>query len=295
MTYLQPTVIDTFPAFLGMWEKWRNAPLPDQIYAWKTEYLGHWPELLKKQQDCYLEEEEDWERIARERIFPHLGARLPAMKQAHANLLHTAEGVATASQKALSARFEIVLVIYVGIGCGAGWATTYQGLPAVLFGLENVAECGWIEPPALTGLIAHEIAHVVHEVWRGEDRLPKQHGPWWQLYTEGFAQRCEHLILGEDTWHMRAQSTSTEWVDWCMTHRAWLAAEFLCRVDRGQSVRPFFGSWFKLRGYSQTGYYLGHEAIRWLERKKSLRQLALLEEIEPALRAALHEMEGAGP
>lgn len=30
--------------------------------------------------------------------------------------------------------------IYVGDGCGAGWVMTYQDLPAILFGLENMAE-----------------------------------------------------------------------------------------------------------------------------------------------------------
>ncbi len=294
MTGSPPSVLDTFPAFLETWAKWRNAPLSDQIDAWQTEYLGHWPELLEKQQECYSSEGFDWRRIAVERIFPSLDSRLPAMKLAHTNLLLVAEDAVAAARKVLSFDFDIVLVVYVGIGCGAGWATTYQGSPAVLFGLENIAECGWTEPPALVGLIAHEIAHVVHESWRESRRLPKLKGPWWQLYEEGFAQRCEHLILRHDTWRMRSLVDGTDWLDWCTANRAWLASEFLRRVETGESVRPFFGSWYDLRGHRQTGYYLGHELIRSLESQQSLRELALLEEIEPALRCVLEEMVAAG-
>jgi hypothetical protein len=283
-------IIDTFPAFLETWAGCRTAPLDQQIEAWQSIYLSRWPELLAKQRACYASEGVDWQQIARERIFPFLDGRLPAMQTAHANLVCTAEAVVSAARQVLAFQGDLVLVIYVGIGCGAGWATTFQGSPAVLFGLENMAECGWTEPLTLQGLIAHEIAHVVHEIWREGHGLQKEEGPWWQLYEEGFAQRCEHVILGKDSWHMNVLSAGGDWLAWCLEQRQWLATEFLRRVDQGESVRPFFGSWYDLRGHTQCGYFLGHELIRRLERQHDLRELALLEDVERQLRTPLAQM-----
>jgi hypothetical protein len=77
------------------------------------------------------------------------------------------------------------------------------------------------------------------------------------------------------------------WLDWCQAHRGWLATEFLRMVDREAPVRPFFGSWFEFRGWKQTGYYLGHEVIRYLERSLALAEIALLEDFETTMRHGL--------
>ena len=81
----------------------------------------------------------------------------------------------------------------------------------------------------------------------------------------------------------------------CRTGRTsrtrWLAAEFLRRVDQGEDMRPFFGSWFDLRGKKQTGYFLGHELIARLQQRMSLRDVALLTDIESHLRPLLIQME----
>jgi hypothetical protein len=290
MTGGRTTLVDTYPAFLAFWDRWRRAPLEAQIEAWRTDYLAPWPELVAKQQECYAREDIDWRQIARERIFSNLGDRLPAMEEAHRNLLDTARPVVAEAREALEFQFQITLVVYVGIGCGAGWATTYEGTPAVLFGLENIAECGWQQCAPLRGLIAHEIGHTVHEFRRTQQGLAKGEGPWWQLYEEGFAQRCEHLVLGQDTWHMRGVAEGTDWIHWCTEHRAWLAAEFLRCVEQGESVGPFFGSWYNLRGRSQCGYFLGHELLRLLEAECDFQELALLEDVQTALLKPLTDM-----
>ncbi len=107
-----------------------------------------------------------------------------------------------ASQR-LELNFNITLVIYVGIGCGAGWTTTYSGQPSILLGLENIAEQKWHTKSKLQCLISHEIGHLVHMKWRDEwETFEKNEDPLFQLYSEGFAQRCEHVIVGKETWHM---------------------------------------------------------------------------------------------
>jgi hypothetical protein len=72
--------------------------------------------------------------------------------------------------------------------------------------------------------------------------------------------------------------------------QSWLAAEFLRAADRGESVRPFFGSWYDIEGHSQTGYFLGQALIRELEADLTLDTIALLEAGDPSLRASLEKL-----
>jgi hypothetical protein len=281
-------LVDTFPAFLTYWADAEHKPLDEQIESWSTGYMSKWPELLAKQIEDYSAQDVDWRQIARDKVFPYLAERLPAMQEAHRNLLKLCEPVYSRAQQVLGLDCDAGFVVYVGIGCGAGWVTPFGDSLAILFGLESITECGWSEPEALTGLIAHEIGHLAHYHWRAECGKPTGSSPWWQLYEEGFAQYCESLIRGTEVGHQAAQSKG-EWLAWCQGHKGWLAAEFLKTVDAGQSVTPFFGSWSEIRGKSQTGYFLGREAIEELEKRFSLKEIALLEDAEGSLRPILEQ------
>jgi hypothetical protein len=48
------------------------------------------------------------------------------------------------------------------------------------------------------------------------------------------------------------------------------------RIERQEQAKEFFGSWFSIRGKKQTGYFLGHEFIRALEKAICLKEVALL-------------------
>jgi hypothetical protein len=170
--------------------------------------------------------------------------------------------------------FEILFMMYVGIGCGAGWATRFEGTPACLFGLENVVECGWTERDALAALTAHEVGHLLHFEWRKRKGIELCEGPMWQLYEEGFAQRCEHITMDQDTWHQQVGQTG--WVEWCNRNLGELAAQFLELVDAGEPVTPFFGSWFDIQGWRQSGYYLGHEIVSAWIADEGIEKVALI-------------------
>jgi hypothetical protein len=287
---VKTNIIDTFPAFLAYWKAAQSKPLDAQIEAWARDYMSEWPELLQKQQDDYADQDIEWRQVARERVFPNLGDRLPAMQVAHKNLLRVCGPIFSAARRVLEFQSDVLFVIYVGIGCGAGWVTRFQGAPAVLFGLENIAECEWSELKPISGLVAHEIGHLVHDHWRAQRGKPSGSGPWWQIYREGLAQRCEHLILGQETWHMKGSGDSEGWLEWCQDHRGWLAAEFLRAVDTGESVRLFFGSWFDICGHRQTGYYLGHELIKQLENDLTREEIALLDSDTTRFRSELERL-----
>lgn len=278
-------IVDTFPAFLDYWEKSQGLPLDVQIDRRAEDYLAVWPELLALQIDDYREQDIDWREIARQKIFPILPERLPAMQTVHANLLAAGESIYQKTLQTLEININALFVIHVGIGCGAGWVTHFNGMPAILFGLENIAASGWHELDAISGLIAHELGHLVHCAWRERLGRATGSGPWWQLYEEGFAQYCESLLLESSIWH-QAQSDG-DWLRRCQDNWDWLAAEFIRRVDSGETVTPFFGSWFELHGKPETGYFLGCEAIQYLAKVRPLQEIARLADPAVVLRPIL--------
>jgi hypothetical protein len=278
-------IVDTFPRFLAYWEKSQGVPLDVQIDRWAEDYLFSWPDLLALQIDDYREQNIDWREIASQKIFPALGERLPAMQAAHANLLAAGESIYRKTLQTLEVNIDALFVIHVGIGCGAGWVTKYNGRPAILFGLDNIAESGWHEPEAISGLIAHEFGHLVHFDWREGQGRVNGSGPWWQLYEEGFAQYCERLLLELPSWHQ--MHSDEDWLRWCQAKRSWLAGEFIRRVNLGEAITPFFGSWFDLLGRQETGYFLGGEAVQRLASEFTLQEIALLDDFELVLRPIL--------
>ena len=286
------TCIDTFPSFLVYWAEVERSPLEDQIESWANEYLLQWPELLAIQIEDYAAQNLDWRQIAREKVFPYLAGRLPAIKDAHQNLLECCEPIYTKAQAAIGFDANTTFVLHVGIGCGAGWATSFRGNPAILFGLENIAECGWSALETIKGLVAHEIGHLVHASWRSQYGKSPGSGPWWQLYEEGFAQACESLILDTELVHQVDPGKGSDWLVWCQEHTGWLAAEFLKTVDAGQPVSVFFGSWFEICGRSETGYFLGQEVIKELMKQAGLKDIASLDNIEAVTRPVLEKMAG---
>lgn len=282
------TILDTYSEFLSYWEKHKNLPVKEQIEGWASEYMVLWPDLLEKQQENYRDIKEDWRNIAEEKVFPFLHSRLNPMQEAHANLIEFIRPIHRSAMKIFNIdNFDVLYVIYTGIGCGAGWVTTLRNSQAILFGLEMIAECNWTDPDSLKGLIAHEIGHAIHGKLRQDSELNQEKGPWWQLYTEGYAERCEQIIIGQNHWHEGAGLNNPDWLEWCTANKGLLAGKFLQLVEEKADVSPFFGSWFDIQGYRQCGYYLGHEVILDLEKKCDIRKLALLKDIKLAIQPVL--------
>ena len=279
-------IVDTFPAFLSYWTAAREKAFEDQIELWAGEYLSYWPELLEAQIQDYSEQDLDWRQVAREKVFPFLQERLPAMQEARANLLSLAPGIFSKAGQILDFEASTCFVIHVGIGCGAGWVRPFENKESILFGLENIAECGWSDPEAIAGLVAHEVGHLAHFCIRAEDGKEPGNGPWWQLYTEGFAHSCERLL--NDSY--RQENRDDGWLTWCRQNKSRLASRFLQAAEEGQPVNPFFGSWLEIEGHSETGYFLGHELIQALVEGMSFQEIARLDDFEKYSRTILEEM-----
>jgi hypothetical protein len=290
-----PTIqlLDTFPEFEKFWRSARFEPIDVQIERWEREYMAPWPELLKKLKQSYAEEGADWKRIARTKVFPYLAERMPRMRRLHRNLLRILPGDWRRTKQALKLDFKVRFVIYVGIGVGAGWATEYGGMPACLFGIENAAGYASGADGGYPASIAHEVAHIAHNQWRlrnGMGGIEGPRSPYWHLYEEGFATECERRILDTKTFRMR--TGRKDWLPWCESHRSWLAKKFLHDTRARKSIRPFFGSWYNIHGYSECGYFLGAEIIREWTKSASLMEVATLSEaaIRKRARATLDLM-----
>jgi hypothetical protein len=273
-------VIDTFPQFLEIWPELQvvnNSQKPD---LWLGKYMSQYTELVQKQLDSYAEDRSDWRSTALDHVFPYLNDRLARMEEAHSALPHVLEDTIGRSRSRFLFPDQLVVVIYVGIGCGAGWATKYYGKPAILLGLENIAECGWQSPASLTGLISHELGHLFHQEARKDLPVKPVIPQYWTLYVEGFAQRFEHWLAGVNTWHMAQGINQEDWLDWCKSNLSYLAALYLDRTSRNETVNDFFGHWFNIEGRKQVGYFLGHELIQYLEQRKSVLEIARLDLVD---------------
>jgi hypothetical protein len=291
-------ILDTFPRFERLWPSINHLSTKQQIDAWADTYLKHWPELLAKQVENYSEVGVDWRSVANRRIFPNLESRFHAMQRIHRVLLRQIPRAARQIGERLGVEFPIRCAIYVGVGCGAGWATTYQGTPAVLFGLENAAELAWSDSTSVRALVTHELAHLVHDRWRFRAKrasLKDHSGVWWNLYAEGFATHCERNLGALGGSHSLPRKR--DWLPWCQAHRRFLAREFLRTVTARRSTKRFFGSWYRLREHIETGYFLGSEMVREWERTAPLQSIALWElpEIRERGHSALRKMADEPP
>ena len=108
---------------------------------------------------------------------------------------------------------ETDIILYFSCN-GAGWATSLDGRDAVLLGIEKIIELNWQDESAMQALIFHEIGHIWHKTYgnlypearsEGEKSLA-------QLYQEGLAMVCEHILCQDDRYYHQNQNG---WLDWC--------------------------------------------------------------------------------
>lgn len=287
------TIVDTFSSFEEYWREVRGRPVDAQIDSWLSGYMSHWPELRDKQLGDRESDGLDWRALAREHVFPFLAERYPAVAEARGSLLKCLEPICRQAADALGLDFGITCVLYVGVGLGAGWATVYDGAPAVLFGLEQMAALNWTDVTSAGMLAAHEIGHLVHRHWREASRCDKCDGPFGDLCSEGFATECEHIILGREDWGPERYQPG--WLGWCRENRSWLAREFLRIAEAGEPMNVFYGDWLKLRGWSQCGYFLGHEVIAAWRSEMGLKPIAAMGSVAIARHVMQTLRQMAGP
>lgn len=111
-------------------------------------------------------------------------------------------------------QIDINIILYLGLCNGAGWATTLDGKNTVLLGVEKIIELDWGDETNMRALILHEIGHLWHKM-NGNLYIPdftKRRKAIQQLYQEGVAMVCEHILCGDDDFYHQDKDG---WLDWC--------------------------------------------------------------------------------
>ena len=170
---------------------------------------------------------------------------------------------------------DIHIVLYLGLCNGAGWATSLNGKNTVLLGIEKIIELNWGDERNMRALILHEVGHLWHKM-HGKLYLPdftKRRKGIQQLYQEGVAMVCEHILCGDDDFFHQDKDG---WLQWCYANENELKREYLRRLDSKESIQDFFGDWCSYKGHSDTGYFLGSRFVRHLMKTHSLQEIANL-------------------
>lgn len=168
---------------------------------------------------------------------------------------------------------DINIVLYLGLCNGAGWATTLDGKNTVLLGIEKIIELGWGDETNMRALILHEIGHLWHKL-NGNLHIPeytKRRKGIAQLYCEGVAMVCEHILCGYDEFYHQDKNG---WLNWCYENENDIKKEYLRRLNEKESVQDFFGDWCSYNGRSDVGYFLGCRFVRFLMKADSLKEIA---------------------
>ena len=168
---------------------------------------------------------------------------------------------------------DINIILYLGLCNGAGWATTLDGKNTVLLGIEKIIELNWGDEINMRALILHEIGHLWHKT-NGKLYIPdftKRRKAIQQLYQEGVAMVCEHILCGDDEFY---HQNKDGWLEWCYKNENRIKREYLRRLDKKESVQDFFGDWCSYNGHSDVGYFLGCRFVRYLMKTHSLKEIA---------------------
>ena len=168
---------------------------------------------------------------------------------------------------------DINIILYLGLCNGAGWATTLDGKDTVLLGIEKIIELDWGDETNMRALILHEIGHLWHKL-NGNLHIPeytKRRKGIAQLYCEGVAMVCEHILCGDDEFY---HQNKDGWLDWCYKNENQIKREYLRRLDKKESVQDFFGDWCSYNGHSDVGYFLGCRFVEHLIKTHTLKEIA---------------------
>ena len=164
------------------------------------------------------------------------------------------------------------VILYLGLGNAAGWATTIKNQKVVLIGLEKIIELGWYNESDIQDLIYHELGHIYHSLFEHKELfMNKKKQAVQQLYREGIAMVFEQTLCDDIS---RYHQNVDDWLNWCIDNDKLIKAEYLKKIQNKENVQNFFGDWCGFMGHSDVGYYLGTAFVRFLIKDYSLQEIA---------------------
>ncbi len=170
--------------------------------------------------------------------------------------------------------FDLKIIIYIGLGIFAGWATLFENSLTIIFDLVKIDELNWGSYKKLSGLFSHELSHLIHMNLRKDCKeFEEEVEPVFLLYIEGFAQKFGENFVKGDIWYM----FNDKELNWCKENINFLKEEYYNRVEIGESINDFFGDWYNIKGKKMTGYFLGYRFIEFLEENFDIINISKIE------------------
>lgn len=197
---------------------------------------------------------------------------IEAVETAHQSFVKVTQNLSDRIKDKLNIDLDVTIILYLGLGNGAGWATTVNNQKVVLIGIEKVIELGWCSENDMQDLIYHELGHIYHSRFeRKELFMSKRKRAVQQLYREGVAMVFEQILCNDNR---RFHQNVNGWLSWCKENEDLIKTEYLNRLNHNESIQDFFGDWCSFLGYSDVGYYLGTVFVRFLMNNYSLQEIA---------------------
>lgn len=194
-------------------------------------------------------------------------------KAAHDSFVNVTNEIEKKIYNKFGVELDVTIIFYLGLCNGAGWATSFNGKPAVLLGIEKIVELDWCDEKSMINLIYHELGHIWHFMYESKGRilLSKKEKAMQQLYREGVAMTFEQILCEDDDYF---HQNKENWLQWCSENENQIKKEFLKRLKKGESVQDFFGDWRLYKNHSDVGYFLGNKFVRFLMQKYDFEEIA---------------------
>jgi len=259
------TIIDTYHEIIALFNEMNGT---FNIDLWERYASGISSELLKKCKDDSRDHTFDTQVAP---VVEQAMANRAKLDLAHSSFLRATENICKRIEDVIGTDLQADIVFYVGLCNGAGWATKFNGKPAVLLGVEKIIELDWCDDESMTALVYHELGHLWH--FSLHDVSKQYSHSIVKLFCEGVAMYFEQLILGDFN-HFHQNKNG--YLGWYQANMAEIKSEFFRRVSANESTQDFFGDWCNYQGYSDVGYYLGCEFVKWLVQRYSFVEIAKL-------------------
>ena len=193
----------------------------------------------------------------------------------HTNFLQVTKSLDKEIFNKFNINLDLDIILYLGLCNGAGWFTKLDNRRVVLLGIEKIIELGWEDITTLKALIYHELGHVWHDIQRDGSDMDNSSSIF-QLYQEGIAMVFEQSLFNDTNFYHQNRDG---WLDWCLKNELEIKKEYLKRIENNESTQEFFGDWCKYKGYSDVGYFLGTQLIRYMLKKYTLEEIAKMDMI----------------
>ncbi len=268
-------VIDYFYDFQKYYKK--DASVYELLDCWSN-YMNNKQEIKDKCISDYQNNGIDYKEIAYHKVFKLTHQNIDKMYVAYQNLLSIMSTLIEVIEKQVNINLDIDLMIYHGLGNGAGWAGKVNGRYGILFGVEKIAELNWHTLDKLEALVSHEVCHMIHYHLKPYEEIKKHYQSSlydkgiWQLYVEGFAQYYQSKLLNK-----QVESRDKSWLENCFNQQDKLKKIYFRQLyDDKNGCNDFFGDWNQVLGISDAGYFLGERLIEGIAKRMTLQEVALL-------------------